>query len=308
MTARTIIASTFCLGVWLPVAGRAEEPATISVQGTASIDKPAEILRMRLDLPGSGPTMEAALGVIKQRRSRAVEALRKLGAVESSILGEGPYARKAQTEAMNPSRVVRMVNGRMVVSGVASEEEDDAPAKVDLVLSVRADWTLKGKDIDAILREVAEIQRRVKEADLATVPADKAESKSEKEEEDQADGQQKDRPTPPEWSFVCRISGEEQAKVTANALARARTAAERLATAAGGRIGGLLTLDSTVLPAPEGQRQTFASVFPNANTMRLVEFVQAGTPPADAEEAVSQDAYRVTWGVRVRAAYRLINP
>src|SRR5438045_617574 len=92
--------------VVLAAAGRADPPGTVSANGTAEVKRPAEALRVQVELVAKGKDLPEALARLKDRREAARKQLAALGAAADAVeigepvLGGDKSAQQQQMERM----------------------------------------------------------------------------------------------------------------------------------------------------------------------------------------------------------------
>ncbi|MBI4581212.1 MAG: SIMPL domain-containing protein, partial [Planctomycetes bacterium] len=202
-------------GLMLPVlAAGQESERVVSAQGTASVEKMPEIVRLKIDIPAVGSDVKEALAKLKAKREGAVKKLKELGAADGAIRVDGPRLAPDPTEMMRRQRV--MMRGR--IPQEEESEEEKRPSKVNVALTLHAEWPVKTEDSESLLVFAHELQEKVKKADLAAL---KEEKLTEEEEEELAQ-MAEDMPrfdsdeVPPGEAvivYVARIGDEERAKL-----------------------------------------------------------------------------------------------
>ena len=234
------LAAALIAGARLAAAADAPE-ATVSSMGVATVEKQPQFLRMNCDLQVEGPNLKDALARLKARREQLRTSLARLGAVEATIdLGE-PKVVDANSGDRRDA-MARMMRQRMASTKPAAGA---APAKtVTVYASIKCDWPLKGETTEESLIASTELQDKIKDAKLFDAP--KSPARQEEEEEGAVDqsNDQGPRPGEPVFVYVAKISPAEEARAAADAFAKSKDAASRLAKAAGAALGTLKSLTS----------------------------------------------------------------
>lgn len=279
---------------------------TLSATGSAAIEKMPEIMRMKIDIPASGPDIEQALAKLKQKRESAVKKLKDMGAAEDAIKVEPPNVTPDPTEAMK--RQMMMMRGQMEEEE-QEEEKDAKPAKVSVTLALKVEWPLKSDDPEAMLIAVHGLQQKIRGADLAGL---KEEKLTEEELEEQAEMQERmpryssdEEPTPgePGFLFVWKVSDADHAKLLADAFAAAKADAEKLAAAAGVQLGSLASLSGQGMGGGEeygyayGYTQAYYQMMRSARGMMSADEAE--------KEAMGVLPQKISKRVNVRAAYKI---
>lgn len=284
------------VGLCAVAAGESPE-STLSVQGSASIEKMPVVMRLRVDIPASGSDVGKALARLKEKREAAVKKLQEIGTPAEGIKTDPP------TFSLNTAEAARQ---RMLkMRGQAEEEEEEAkPAKVDVTCAVSAEWPLKSEDPEAMLVEVHALQQKVRSADLAGLKDDKP---TEEELEEQAEMEEQmsrwndDGPKPgePTFLFAWKLTEAERAKLLADAFAAAKADAQRLAAAANVELGSLASLSSHTAGGDEYDYTYRQALYQAMGGARIMV-----TPETMENEAVGILPQKISKRVVVMAAYR----
>jgi uncharacterized protein YggE len=298
----------FALGmaVLAPLSARGQATpgpdGTVTANGTASIERNPELLRMQVALSAEGKDAREALTKLKDQEQAAREKLKKLGAAEASIDFGDPQAmagdRRQQMEQM-----IRQRTGR------ARPTTGPAQPGVTISVTLKAEWPLKGRAAEDLLVEAQELQGKVKAANLTSAAAAKPKTPEEEEEAEEAAALQTQNgeanPNEAAYFFVSKISDEDRAKATADAFKKARAEAERLAKASGTELGALRQLTGNAGPDLDryanmneygGQYQRYF--------YGMMQRMQQGETP-DSGEAIGIQPGKVTYRVMVAASFAL---
>lgn len=229
----------------LPTASFAEEGATVSGTGSATVKRQATKLRMSIVLTAKGKTLPEALDKLKARRELAAAHLKKLQAdAASTKFGETALAVEGGQQAQM-QRMMRMARG-----GRGVPKALDVPASVTVNCTLTADWPLKYQSSDELLILSEQLQQKIKDADLCGLKEPKQLTPQEKElEEEQAAaggddfnqyGEPQAKPGEPSFVFVATITQEERSAALAEAFGKAKQQAAHVAQAAGLKLGALM--------------------------------------------------------------------
>jgi hypothetical protein len=222
----------------------------ISASGVATLKKDPQLVRLQMDLVAQGKDLKEALAKLKERREAATKKLSELGAKADSIRFEDFHAVPAQTDQQQRMRMQRMVQARMRgEKPSAKEAAKKDPVKVSVTL--KAEWPLKAGSPEDRLVATSELEDQVREADLAGQKEAEKLSAEEKEEAEEGEleaptyygGEEGPKPGDPVFIYVATVTDEEKAKLLADAFAKAKENATRLAQAAGAQLGALQFLN-----------------------------------------------------------------
>jgi hypothetical protein len=175
--------------------------------------------------------------------------------------------------------------------------------------SARVEWPLAAKTTEEFLVLAQDLQTKITAADL--VPkADKSNLTPEELEEleeqammGEAAGQMQQQG--PVFQYVSKVSPEDRAKLTADAFAKAREEATRLAKAAGAELGPIRQLTSTAATEDAGQPAYGGDPFAYAQAMYYGGVRPTPPTDADASEATASQPGKVTYRVTVSASFSI---
>ncbi|MFI5378460.1 MAG: SIMPL domain-containing protein [Tepidisphaerales bacterium] len=282
------------LAVLAAPASRAGSPAddrVIHSTGAAGVKRPADTMRVTVELTAEGKTMKDALETLKTRRAAAEKKLAALGPVDKSV--EFSDAR-AGSQDPRQRQMERMLRSRMQTK-TAKKPAETPPVKV--ALTVKAEWSLAGKTGDALLMAATELQEKIRAADLGEAKSASLEEQEAMEESGNSsyDGSTPVRPGEPAFVFVARVPEEVRTKALADALGKARAGAERLAKAAGGQLGAIRALSTQSTPDAD-EMDAYAY-------QRRAYMMRYGGGSDDSDEAVSASPGPVGLNLMVQVSY-----
>jgi hypothetical protein len=286
--------------------GPAGPEGTITAAGTATFERRPDLVRMQIDLSADGKDAKEALANLRQQEKAAREKLAKLGAADASIKLEDP---RVATPGPNDQRMQmeRMIRARTGVGGNKPPATGPSQPKVSVAGTLRAEWRLAAQSADDLLVETNDIQAKVKAANLVAPKATRTPEEQEEAEEAAGTMVNNGQPNPgePVYIFVCKLSEEDRAKVTADAFGRAKEEAGRLAKAAGTSLGGLRQLTSGAGPAADAEQfggmdysNPYGRYFYN-----MMQRQQGGVSAAEAPEAIGAQPGKVSYRVMVSASF-----
>lgn len=213
---------------------------TISCSGAVTVRQRPALLLMKVRLRAAEPTLELGLAKLKKQGEATSQWLKRLGA-ERVDFGEPHFADQADTDPIQKMRAMAAKSLRKRPASGASEER---PHGVCVVLT--AIWPVAAMSAEDILVLVDRLRFEVAEEDSDEAEAPEALPPwASPEEQMQAMMTQMQQPADddtPQFVFISRLGEEQREKAIAEALARARQNAERLARAAGLRLGPLQML------------------------------------------------------------------
>ncbi|HOA75094.1 MAG TPA: SIMPL domain-containing protein [Phycisphaerae bacterium] len=274
---------------------------------SATLEKPPEAMRLRVEIPAHGPDVRQALAKLAQKREAAVKKLRDLGFPEDAIRVEGPNL------GVDPLEIAKRQMGMMM-----DEEEEDVeeaekpPAKVHLSLFIQADFPLRPDDKEALLAAAHELQNKLHKADLAGLRDEKP---TEEEEEEMMELKQRmlqqfssgdDQAIPgvPLFAFVSKITEEDRATLVKSALAKAKADIESLARAAGVQLGAMSGLSAHFEKYAEDWRYQFDYSGTYQRQLKL----RAMSPDENEDEALTADPGPIRVRMTVNLAYQIKSP
>ncbi len=293
----TPLALTLMLSAALPAAGQSSPESVVTASGTARVERPADRLRMRVDLQTRDAELSQAVAKLRQRKDDVRKALLDLGAVAESIeFGEAVVGSAAGSAQSQMQRMVMMqMQNRQV------DEAALAALPVTVTVSVTADWPLEGDASEDLLLRAHEIQKRVKEAKLAESREELTPEEQEIMEEMQGYagyGMPQSKPGEPAFSYVATLPPRSRTDAMRQAIERARADALQLAEAAGLALGPVTRL-SAGEPA--------AATDPQTAMMYAYMGMSGAAPqnPSKDPDEIAGDKPRVVHTVTVNATFVL---
>jgi uncharacterized protein YggE len=225
-------------------AARAEE-SVVTVAGTATLQKQPTVLRVALPVTGEGKDLAEALGKLAKARDDAKSKLTALKPIDGSLLvGESTMADVVQLGMSQQQRQYQMMMNMR-----RGNQKPAAAPTVTASAMITASFAISAGAGDEALTKAYELEKQIK---TAVTPAASGEPKKltpeeqEMAEELAAAGQGAPKPGEPTVTYVLTVSDDDAAKLTADALAKAKAQATLLANAAGLKLGGIRNLRSDV--------------------------------------------------------------
>ena len=292
-------------------AAQPAEPGTVSATGSATLERPPAVMRMRVDVMFKAGTVEEALAGLKVQTAAAREAAVKLGASEESIRVESP--RIASEKNDEQRQLERMMRERMARAG-RNRKTAEVAVPVMVSATMTAEWVLAGLGPDELLAKVHPLQESIREADLAGA---KAAGKLSPEQEELVEEMQQEygsyyggndsAPGEPTFAFVAPISDAEREAALAEAFAKAKAEASRLAKAAGATLGPVRGLSGAARPGVGNSPYDSYEAYEYATAYAALGAAggAAGGAGEDPSEAVAADPGPVKYTLTVEASFAL---
>lgn len=243
--------------VWSPVSISGQTTVEgIVVNGSDSVERPAELMRMSMKIEAKGETFEKALQNLANKKKKAMIALEKLTALEDSIqFGETTSGQQSDTSQM----IAQMRRAFGNDPRVANMMKVKPP--VVLSVEVTADWKLDSEiQGDDCLLACDALREKISNADVGS--AQEADELSEEQQElaeelnemmSEYSYSSQGEQTAGEASFyyVARLTAEQIDTVTESAISRAKQSASRMAKMANVELGSLKLLTDMSNPYME---------------------------------------------------------
>lgn len=281
------------------------EPSAATVSGTGNIEikRQPETLRVQIEVMARGKSLKESFEKLKARREEVREALIKLGARKEGVtFGDPGTADDASGRQNDVDRLIRDRNRAL------GKEAKKTEAAVIVAGFVRADFPLTGGALDEFIVASRELQDKIKAADLGGLKEKGKLTPEEQEALEEAVGRPRrgdegDRGEPV-FLFVSKVSEEDRAKALADAFARAKRDAERLAKAAGAELGGLHKLTK---PFPDsGEFGDPYARYRYSNNSALIQALERTDD--EVTEAIGLQPGKVSLRVGVVAEFTLKQP
>jgi hypothetical protein len=212
---------------------------------------------MKVDLIVQGKTIKEALTNWKDRREAVQAQLATLRARKESIAFGDPQINTTVLQARQ--QMAMMIQARLGNRAKKGSKK----AAVPVVISGRltAEWPLKGKDVEALLIEVGQLQDSINAADLAGKKELEKLSGEDEEVSQELEGMPANfgndpsqaQPGTAAFTLVSKISAQDHARALADAFQKAKTQAEAIAKAAGAELGPIRELGSQAQSGGESE-------------------------------------------------------
>ncbi len=226
-----------CLGQYL---GNSP-PGTITGSGKATLKAMPERMRLSINLSSRGDDIDKALTALQDRIDASKIQLKTLGAIEDSIQSTSP-----KIDTQKSAQHEQMRSQLMESLGRAGRSDDQAGVNTMVMLSssLSAEWDLSGLSNKELLVKTFKLQKQVRDAKLAGDDTGAELSAEEQEllEEAQMFGRYSSRMEEeggPEFFFYSKIKKVDYENALKSAVASSRKQAEKLAAAAGLKLGPL---------------------------------------------------------------------
>ncbi len=308
--AHVIAAVAACVvGSAVVAAGPDASSSQVHGSGLAKVERLPEVMRLRVQLVAKKQSLTDALAALAERREAVKGVLPTLGALADTVTFESPQVidggKLAENYAQLAARMGRTKRGKKGAGPVL-------PTTATVVLT--AEWPLEVADAEELIKVANELQSRIKEADLGG--AKEAAQRTPEEEEIMAEieemsysGNEQQPLGVPTFTFVSKIDPKEKARLTAEAFGSAKADAAEIATAAGGRLGRVASINRMATLNPMmaemtaewmsyGMRAGYGNPFGTAMPDR----------PKASDEAMSPTPAKVTYGIQVDAQFNVEFP
>jgi len=284
----------------------------VSGNGTAVLTEKASVMRVQLQLMGKGKTLEEALANLTQRREAALARLQTLGAEKGSISCGDPSVVNVQSQ--NRRQMERLIRQRIAAAG-RKPKGLKLPRSFTVSATLKAEWPLAPDDPEKLLLAAHALQEKVRVADLGGTKQTKKLSEEEQElaeemaemmaemgDDDEAD------PSEPQFLFLARITDQQRQKALAQAFAKARAQAARLAEAADAKLGPLVSLSGEGSGAIDYLNDVMYGYDPygrQAYLRRMMAQQAAGSDEDAGKVAAGPDPGSLAFQFHVNAVFRL---
>jgi hypothetical protein len=222
---------------------------TVSAVGTATLERRPAALRVHIEVIAKGRSLEDALANLKDLREAARVQFDALGAVKESVSFGEPSL--SNVESAQRKQFEMMVRQRMTARGKQLPKGLQVPKSFAVSSRLAAEWPLESQTTEELLLESEALKEKIKVADLAGTKQAKELSPEEQElAEEMAEmmAEHGEEPVPvgePLFTYVARITEAERDQAMADAFRKAKAQAERLAGAAGVKLGPLVALSGS---------------------------------------------------------------
>lgn len=288
----------------------AADGGTVTGTGKVTLSRQPNVLRMTIELPAEGKDVKEAIANLKAERAALAGKLEKLGAAgESVTFGEprvgGAYGGAMSMHQRMMRQVMRMQRAGNRAVAKAAADKDAPPPKVTVSLSVIAEWPIEGESPEELIVTAYTLRETLRAGGLSKPPEAKELTPEEQEQMEEMagmmdeDGEAAARGEP-SFEFVARFTEAERDKAMAEAFAKAKAAAARLAAATGGSLGALRTVSGSA--SSEGYDEDDDYGFQRAMLQQL------GVAPAGqagVDEATADEPGAVSLEVTVTAGFGL---
>jgi len=267
---------------------------SVSTSGTATVRLRPALLLMLLRVRAAEATLDLGLAEVKQRCADAVRRLTRLGAARVEA-GEPHEDDRAEPDPMARMRAAALQRLRRPA-------EAPLPERRGVNVLLTATWDIAGRPAEEVLLLIDQLRfDAATDGDPPAPPADPP-PWSGPEEQLRAMLAQAATPPPedrsPKFLYVARPGDEQLARALEEAYGSARRAAERLAHAAGHRLGELSSLNS----AP-GVRDGRPDQL--LERQRCAALLAASSHEPREGEVVSEDLRALEVTISVHATYHL---
>lgn len=212
--------------------------------GSVEIKRPAQLLRMKVQLISKGKDLKDALAKLEDRKTAAAKHVEELTAVKGSVRFGEPEIQEADP---NTRRQMEMMLGQR---NKGKKKTTKLAVPVSVVCALEADWELSGAGAELLLA-VHTLEGKIKAADIGgSADAEKLSP----EEQELLDEMQENfgrysssdemKPGEPVFAYVSRITEAERDAAMQDAFRKAKEQAALLAKAGGLQLGAVKSLSS----------------------------------------------------------------
>ncbi len=271
----------------------ADAPSTVSTSGAASLQKSPTLLRVSIELIASDKTTEAAVAKLAGMRNDAKSKLTSLSADAESVKVTDPSTGDGAGMTAQQRQMQMMANMRNGGKKLAAEKS------VTVSATIKASFKLPAGSADEILVKSQALTDKLKAAfaSAASGPATKPATSEEQELAEEMASSQGDmsgvpKPGEPHITYAFPVSDEEAKKLTADALAIAKSDAQVLAKAAGMKLGAVYQLSDGSAKAADNPYTAYMEAMGGDKTPKPEAGVReaVGTQPGDVKYSASVSA------------------
>ncbi len=262
-SAFTISAALLVSPAWAQSpSGASGEKSVVTAQGSAEIKRPADIMRVQVEVVAKGKDTKEALAALKERRAKIEKKLADLGAAKESITFSEAGLTEDKTDRQRQMEM--MVRGRLG-SGGKSSKPKQAP-EVFVASTLKVEFPLKSNSPDDLIVLGKDLQEKIKAADLGGAKEMKKQSPQDEEAAEEAAAQAQmeamnsGEPArgEPMFFYVSKVSETDQEKLLKEAFEKAKREAARLAKSAGVELGAIHQLSQTVVQGLQADPEMYA--------------------------------------------------
>jgi uncharacterized protein YggE len=267
----------------------------------ARVEQKPTLLRMTIQLQEKAATVKEALAKLTDRRDAAILQLESLGAEKAAVtVSEFSLAAQSEQERQMQRMMMQQMRSRgRVPKGLS------IPKSVTLVSTLTAEWPLTMASTEELLEFSKSLQDKIRAADLAGVHEPKKLTPEEEEVQEEMRemmsdyGEGQPDPGEPVFLYVAKLSDADREKAMASAFAMAQAEAQRLAQAAGAKLGSLSALSGGTSQLGDARTSDY-----EAYAMRMA-LGQAAGASMNEHEAVTPEPGMIKFQVMVNASFRL---
>jgi uncharacterized protein YggE len=296
------VVALLCVAAPAPAQPVAAGPVT--GRGTAELKRMPDIVRVQVEVLAKAKDLKEALALLKDRREAAVLRLTAMGIAKEALAFNDPGLTSEKTDQQRQMEM--MVASRLGRRKGKEDGKGKAAAPPAVVASVlKIDIPFKAADAEDALLKFQALKDKIVAADLSGMKQLKKLTPQEEEiaEETQAPnfgrgGEEEPKRGEPIFTFIATIPEADQAKILADAFAKAKREATLLARAAGMSLGTLRGLESQ--PAASDEYNQY-NQYIYRQQMRNALF----NASANSGEAVGLQPGPVTYRIAIVAAFDL---
>lgn len=298
-------------GIVSPATLAQSEPVgQVTASGAAVVSRQPDVLRMTVEVRAEGKDIKDAVTQLGAAREAARAKLKTLGADEKSVTFGDPSV--GSGGALDPlQRQMQMMQRMMNRGGGTAAKPATGPASVTVSAPLTAEFPLKAADADQLLVTGTELREKLEREfappGAANPGADGLSPEEQEVLEEMAMDEDEDaaKPGAPTFTFVCRLTDEDQTQAAAEAFGRARDDAARLAKAVGRDLGPVRELKSVAGGASGSSGEDDYSTAMYAAFYGNAAGLTSPSDPAAPAEASGPGPTSVKYHVNVSATFGL---
>jgi uncharacterized protein YggE len=277
----------------LAATARADD-ATVSAEGTSTLQKAPTMVRVVYEITATGKDTKEAMDKLTQERNDLKTKVAALKPVEGSLKIGDPSIGTGSSLSERQQQIQQMMD--------MNRGGKKGPVKPSVTVSatLKAAFALPAGSADDLLVASKELEDKIKGVLNKGVVAKPATPEEQEEQEENAGAQEQfpgmAKPGEPQFIYVFPVSDDEAAKVTADALGKAKAQATLLATAVGAKLGAVEQLSASSMVGRE-----------NPYEQNFDEIAQAmsPTPEEGVREAMGSQPGAVRYTATVSAKFKL---
>jgi hypothetical protein len=251
MTTRSFSPVLFLTITALAAAGAAaQSEPTVKATGTATITRPADHVRLEVQVQSRGKDLKEAFSKLAEFEANV---MKRIAAVQEGTVEFDPPQMNSEDD---PQQAYARMMANMGNPGAHKKPATNPGVTVNATL--HASWQIKETKADEVAKAAYDLVEKLKSAAPWKAPAAGGNDLKGQQDEEQAEenaaamannpfAAAMPKPGQPSFSYTATLTPEETSRGTADAFKAAKTRADDLAKAAGKTLGDILRLDQQTL-------------------------------------------------------------